>query len=82
MVTEHLGSGSNPPIGSDPKRGATSARNYEGGKVEMSNQKRNHKRKFARGGSSSSKRIREFQVESLYSCKTREILISGKRAKS
>ena len=33
----------------------------------MGNQERNHKRKFARGGSSSSKRIKESQAESVYS---------------
>ena len=33
----------------------------------MSNWERNHKRKFARGGSSSGKRIRESQAESVYS---------------
>ena len=37
----------------------------------MSNQERNQKRKFARGGSSSSKRIRESQVESVYSSTAR-----------
>ena len=37
----------------------------------MSNRERNHKRKFARGGSSSGKRIREFQAESLYSSAAR-----------
>ena len=36
-------------------------------KFEMSNWKRNQKRKFARGGSSSGKRIRESQAESMYS---------------
>ena len=35
-------------------------------KFEMINQERNHKRKFARGGSSSGKRIRESQPESVY----------------
>ena len=33
----------------------------------MSNRERNQKRKFERGGSSSDKRIRESQVESVYS---------------
>ena len=33
----------------------------------MSNRERNHKRKFVRGGSSSGQRIRESQVESMYS---------------
>ena len=33
----------------------------------MSNQERNQKRKFARGGSSSGKRIRESQAKSVYS---------------
>ena len=36
-------------------------------KSEMSNRERNHKRKFAKGGSSSSKKIRESQAESMYS---------------
>ena len=36
-------------------------------KFEMSNRERNQKRKFARGGSSSGKRIRESQAESVYS---------------
>ena len=38
----------------------------------MSNQERNHKRKFARGGSSSDKRIRESQVESVYNSAAKE----------
>ena len=36
-------------------------------KSEMSNRERNHKRKFEMGGSSSGKRVRESQVESVYS---------------
>ena len=36
-------------------------------KYEMSNRERNHKRKFARGGSSLGKRIRESQAETVYS---------------
>ena len=36
-------------------------------KSEMSNRERNHRRKFARGGSSSGKRIRESQAELVYS---------------
>ena len=36
-------------------------------KSKMSNWERNHKRKFARGGSSSGKRIRESQAELVYS---------------
>ena len=40
-------------------------------KFEMSNRERNHKRKFAWGGSSSGKRIRESQVESVYSSAAR-----------
>ena len=40
-------------------------------KSEMSNRERNHKRKFARGGSSSGKRIRESQAESVYSSTAR-----------
>ena len=40
-------------------------------KSEMSNWERNHKRKFARGGSSSGKRIRESQVELAYSSAAR-----------
>ena len=37
----------------------------------MSNRDRNQKRKFARGGSSSGKRIGEYQVESVYSSAAR-----------
>ena len=37
----------------------------------MSNRERNHKRKFAREGSSSVKRIRESQAESVYNSATR-----------
>ena len=40
-------------------------------KSEMSNQERNQKIKFAREGSSSSKRIRESQAESVYSSTAR-----------
>ena len=40
-------------------------------KSKMSNQERNQKRKFVRGGSSSGKRIRESQVESVYSSTTK-----------
>ena len=40
-------------------------------KSKMSNRERNHKRKFARGGSSSDKRIRESQAESVYSSATK-----------
>ena len=40
-------------------------------KSEMSNQERNHKRKLTRGGSSSGKRIRESQAESMYSSAAR-----------
>ena len=40
-------------------------------KSEMSNRERNHKRKFAKGGSSSGKRIRESRAESMYSSAAR-----------
>ena len=40
-------------------------------KFEMSNQERNQKRKFLRGGSSSGKRMRESQAESMYSSATK-----------
>ena len=40
-------------------------------KYEMSNQERNHKRKFSRGGSSSGKRIKESQAKSVYSSAAR-----------
>ena len=40
-------------------------------KSEMINRERNQKIKYARGGSSSSKRIRESQAESVYSSTAR-----------
>ena len=40
-------------------------------KSEMSNRERNQKRKFARGGSPSGKRIRESQAESMYTSTVR-----------
>ena len=43
----------------------------KGEKFEMSNRERNHKRKFARGGSSLGKRIRESQDELVYSSAAR-----------
>ena len=42
-------------------------------KSEISDWERNQKRKFARGGSSSGKRIIDSQVESMYSPAAREI---------